>query len=390
VQKRQLIITAVVLEGRSPTEVAATYGVARSWVNTLVKRYLAEGETAYQPRSRRPKNSPRRTADTTVTAIVAERARLTRAGLDAGPHTIAWHLATHQQLTVSPATIWRVLHRAGLVTPAPKKRPKTSYIRFQADLPNETWQTDFTHVPLADGTDSEVLTFLDDHSRKALSITAHRTVTGPAVLTAFINTTNIFGFPASVLSDNGTVFTGRFVGGRSGLENHLHDHHIIKKNSSPGHPQTCGKVERFQQTMKNWLTAQPPPATLPELQAQLDTFITDYNDHRPHRSLNRRTPTAAYLALPKATPQKHGGTIERVRHDHVDADGKLSLRRNAKMHHIGVGRDHAGTPVLMLIQDLNIRIVHATTGQLIRALTLDPTRDYQPTGRSRYEKWRTP
>ncbi|WP_345455504.1 DDE-type integrase/transposase/recombinase, partial [Actinoallomurus oryzae] len=98
---------------------------------------------------------------------------------------------------MSRATISRYLTRHGLITPAPKKRPRSSYIRFQAELPNETWQADFTHYRLADGTDTEILTWLDDHSRYALHVTAWSRVTGPIVRDTFRQAVRTHGVPAS-------------------------------------------------------------------------------------------------------------------------------------------------------------------------------------------------
>ena len=381
--KARLVITAVVLEGRQQSEVARTYGVSPGWVSKLVKRFRAEGETAYEPRSRRPKHSPRALPPATVALITTTRKQLVDRGHDGGPHTIAWHLEHHHDLVVSPATISRVLTRTGLVTPEPKKRPKTSYLRFEADQPNETWQSDFTHYPLADGTDVEILTFLDDHSRYALAITAHRPVTGADVLATFRTAMSDNGIPASTLTDNGLVYTARFRSGRNAFEHQLRRLDIQQKNSHPNHPQTCGKVERFQQSMKNWLRKQPQPTTIAQLQALLDTWRHEYNHTRPHRSLNRRTPAAAYQSRPKATPTgATTGTHERIRYDRVDGQGKVTLRHDSRLHHIGIGRTHARTPVIMLIQDLQIRIVHALTGELLRELTLDPNKGYQPTGRS--------
>jgi len=280
---------------------------------------------------------------------------------------------------VAPATIWRTLQRAGLVIPEPKKRPKSSYIRFEADLPNECWQSDFTHWPLADGTDSEILTWLDDHSRYALSCTAFRPVTVTAVLTTFRANTAIFGPPASTLTDNGLVFTARFRKGRNAFETELRALGIQQKNGHPNHPQTQGKVERFQQTMKKALTQNPAPATLADLQQQLDQFRIEYNQERPHRSLPGTTPAVTYAARPKATPAGTSvGEHNRIRRDTVDSNGKLTLRHNGKLHHIGIGRTLARTPVLMLIQDLDIHIINAVTGEIIRALILDTTKDYQP------------
>jgi len=386
VSKARLVITAVVVEGRSPTEVARTYGVARSWVYKLVERYRAEGDVAFEARSRRPRTRPDATPTATVELVVGLRRRLSAQGLDAGADTIGWHLQHHHHIAVSRATIYRILRRHDLVVAEPKKKPKSSYIRFQAEQPNETWQADFTHHRLADGQDIEILTWLDDHSRYALSVTAHQRVTGPTVVTTFRNTIAEHGIPFSTLTDNGLVFTTRFSNlgrtSRNGLENELVKHRVRQKNSRPNHPTTCGKVERFQQTMKKWLRAQPTPTTIVELQAQLDAFVDNYNHQRPHRSLpHHATPAVAYTTRPKATPGNHHPDTEfRVRHDRIQS-GRVSLRVNGHMHHIGLGRTLDGTRVIMLIDGYNTRIIHAATGEILRTLTIDPNRRYHGTGR---------
>lgn len=379
--RARLVITAVVLEGRSQAEVARAYGVSPSWVSRLVARYQQVGEAAFEPGSRRPLTSPTRTPEATIELIIELRGKLAADGLDAGPHTIAWHLTHNHDRTVAPATIWRHLRAAGLIEPTPSKRPRTSYIRFEADLPNQLWQTDFTHVRLADGTDTEVLTFLDDHSRLVLACTAHHRVRGTDVVTTFHAAISHHGVPAAVLSDNGMVFTTRLAGGRGGrnaFESELARLHIEQRNSRPNHPTTCGKVERVQQTLKKWLTGRPRAQNLTELQTLLDTWREHYNTARPHSSLKNRTPAATYAARAKAHPVGGAGTHQRIRHDHIDDNGKLTLRISGRLHHIGIGRTHARTPVIMLIADLDVRIVHAITGELLRDLTIDPTRDYQP------------
>src|SRR3954452_5649927 len=383
--KARLVLTALFIERQTPGEVARRYGVHRSWVYRLKERYEAEGEAAFEPRSRRPNSSPTATAEATVELILEIRAKLTAQGHDAGPATIAWHLAQQHRLAVSAATISRKLTTAGLVATQPQKRPRSSYVRFEASLPNETWQSDFTHYRLADGTDVEILSWLDDCTRFLLYVSAHRRVTGPIVLASFRASVQANGIPASTLTDNGMVFTTRFArgrGGRNGLEAELRRLHVAQKNSRPNHPTTCGKVERVQQTMKNWLRAQPDqPSTLAELQTLLDRFVDDYNTRRPHRSLPQHaTPAARYTALPKALPagSRDPDTHNRVRHDRIDDSGVITLRHNGRLHHIGTGRTHARTPVVVLVQDLDIRIANAATGELLRELTLDPTRDYQP------------
>ena len=384
--KARLVITALFVDHQTPAEVAARYGVHRAWVYKLKARYEAEGDAALEPRSRRPRTSPTALAPELVDLITRLRNELAEAGLDAGPETIGWHLRHHHGHEVSRATISRTLTRRGLVTPDPRKRPRSSYIRFQAAMPNETWQSDFTHYRLSTGTDVEVISWLDDCTRYALHVSAHLRITTDIVKATFRKTAAQHGVPASTLTNNAMVYTVRFAGGRSGrntFEQELHDRHVVQKNSRPGHPTTCGKVERFQQTLKKWLAAQPvQPATITELQALLDRFSEAYNRHRPHRSIpHRATPAALYDTMPKAVPGEvtDPHTHDRIRHDIVDKAGSVTLRYRSRLHHIGIGRTHAGTCVILLVQDLQIRVVNAATGELLRDLILDPNRDYQPT-----------
>ncbi len=115
------------------------------------------------------------------------------------------------------------------------------------------------------------------------------------------------------------------------------------------------------------------------LQSQLDAFVIVYNQHRPHTSLHKQTPQAVYDTLPKATPgQQASDSHYRLRTDTVDKSGTVTLRHAGKLHHIGIGRTHSGTHIIMLIEELNIRVVNKTTGEIIRKLTLDTNRDYQP------------
>jgi transposase len=209
--KARLVITAVTVEKRPVSEVARSYGVARSWICALLARYRAEGQAAFEPRSRRPKTSPAAISDDAIELIVRLRKELSGRGLDAGPHTICWHLRHHHQVTVSAATVSRYLTGAGLVIPEPAKRPKSCCLRFAADLPSECWQSGLTRCRLtrpdgSPGPDAEILGWLDDHSRLVLSLTAHRRVTGPIVLAAFRAAVATYGPPASTLTDIQAVF----------------------------------------------------------------------------------------------------------------------------------------------------------------------------------------
>jgi transposase InsO family protein len=376
----QLVVTAVLVEGRSKSEVAREYGVSRRWVITLVQRYLVEGQAGLEPRSRRPLTSPQRTAQDLEDEVVALRKDLDRDGHEAGAATIAFHLQQRHGTSPAVSTIWRVLSARGFVTAQPHKRPKSSYLRFAAEQPNERWQLDITHWTLCDGTDVEILNLLDDHSRVCLGSDTLRVFKARDVDDSFRKAAASYGDPASMLSDNGAVFTGRSRrGGRVVLEVTLNARGITFRHSRPYHPQTCGKVERFHQTLKKWLTHQPRAQTLRQLQAQLDAFRAYYNTVRPHRALGRRTPQQAYDARPKAVPT--GTPLDdshyRIRHDKIDSSGVFTLRHNSRLHHIGIGRRHAGTDILVLAHDLHIQVL-TTDGELLRELQLDPNKDYQP------------
>ncbi len=242
--KRRLVITAV-LAGSSQSEVARTYGVSQGWVSRLMARYAAEGEAAFEPRSRRPHTSPAATPPPTVELVLRLRKQLTEAGLDAGADTVGWHLTHHHQTTLSRATIHRILTRAGTVTPQPAKRPKASYLRFQAEMPNETWQSELTHYRLATGADIEIISWLDDHSRYALHVSAHPRITAPIVVATFTQAAAEHGYAASTLTDNGTVYTTRFAGGRGGrnhLEHEVRRRNVVQKNSRPSPQMTDART----------------------------------------------------------------------------------------------------------------------------------------------------
>jgi len=380
--KTRSIILSVVLEGRSQAETARRYDVTEAWVSILVRRYRSEGTAAFEPRSRRPNTSPTKISEPTVKAIIDIRTTLSDQGLDAGPETIRWHLLQQGMAAPSVSTIRRYLVAAGLIKPEPKKRPKSSYIRFEAALPNETWQTDMCHWRLYNGADTEILSWIDDHSRYALSVTVHKRVNAPIVVETFHKTAQTNGYPASVLSDNGMYFTARFArGGKSGpnhIQTVLADMGIKQKHSRPNHPTTCGKVERFQQTLKKWLRAQPRVNRRIDLQEQINAFIHVYNHQRPHRSLGRTTPNVAYNRLPKAQPGNDPRTEHRIRRDIIDNTGKITIRHKGHLYKIGIGRAHKRRAVIALIDNLDIRIIDTQTGELLGQLTLDTTRTYQP------------
>jgi transposase InsO family protein len=380
----RLVVTAVRIEGRTKAEVSRDYGVSPRWVYELCRRFDSEGEAGLEPRSRRPRRSPQRVAEALEDEIVELRKALTDEGLDAGAHTIAYHLTKRHGAAHSVATIWRILSRRGFVTPQPQKRPRSSFVRFEAAMPNERWQADITHWRLGGGKEVEILNVIDDHSRFLVASDARATTKAADVVGASIEPLRPHGFPASLLSDNGAVFTAAPRGGRCAIEIELDSLGISYRHSSPYHPQTCGKVERFHQTLKRWLARQEAGGERPRAPGQA----------RPLRELLQRGPaapgdrpadprrgvrssaegdaTAAGVRSPDPLPGPTGQGRHH-RHDHASPQSRL--------HHIGLGRRLIGTRVLVLVADLDVRVL-SEDGELIRRLTLDPARDYQPHGRS--------
>jgi transposase InsO family protein len=375
----RFLVEAHLKEGRPVGELARDYRVSRSWIYKLLARYRRDGPAGLEPKSRRPHRSPTRIADLWEEEIVMLRKELVDAGFDAGAETIQFHLAERHPKVPSVPTIWRVLRARGFVTPQPHKRPRSSFRSFVADYPNECWQTDVTHVPLADGTTMEVLNFIDDHSRLCVASRVFAVVRAPDVVRTLHRAAGQWGYPAAVLSDNGAIYTGNARHGAiAAMEYELLGLGIDIKHGRPYHPQTQGKVERFHQTLKRYLDQQDPPETKRQLQGQLDRFVTYYNERRPHRGVGRRTPRQAYDALGKAAPS--GTPIDvvgyRVRRDKVSESGTITIRHLSQLHHIGLGRRYAGRRVLVLVAGLEIRVL-SLNKELIRRLTLDVTKNYQ-------------
>lgn len=354
------------------------HGISRESFYVWRRRYQAEGLDGLEPRSRAPGRNPRRIAPATEDAIVALRKQLENAGVDAGPATIQWHLGRRGHRAVpSEATIWRVLVRRGFVVPEPRKRPKSSFRRFESTAPNELWQADCIDWVIATGA-VKILSFLDDHSRVALRVKALAEATSHATWDTFSEASERWGVPLGQLSDNGLNFSGRLRGFEVYFEHQLRAIGVVPKTARPFHPQTCGKVERFQQTLKKWLRRQPLAADLAELQAQLDTFVAYYNHQRPHRGIGRITPAERWAATPPAVnlgvalPSPTQATTVVVSRTGVVALGRYRI--------------HIGAPWRDRTARIHYDDTHAAVfidHRLVRALQLDPNRNYQPSGRPR-------
>jgi transposase InsO family protein len=228
--------------GRPIKELAAAHDVSARWLFKLLRRYRLEGAAGLEPRSRRPKTSPTRIADLYEDEIVALHKALADDGLDAGAATIHFHLAQRSTRPPSVSTIFRVLKARGFVTLSPKKRPKSSIKRFVADLPNETWQADMTHVEFGGGQVYEVLNMIDDHSRLCVASRAMKVVKANDVVRVLHKAAESWGYPASFLSDNGLIFSTQRHHQVAGVtEQELFALGIEAKHARPYHPQTWWK-----------------------------------------------------------------------------------------------------------------------------------------------------
>src|ERR1700745_133570 len=244
-QLARFLVEAVVLGKQSPNQLVREHPISRSWFYELLARYRRDGPAALEPKSHRPRACPHQVDQAVVAALLELRAQLPSTGLDAGPQTILHHLGSRFDQTPSRVTVWRILKRQGLITPEPHKRPKASFIRFEAQLPNELSQTDATEWHLADLGKVEILNLIDDHSRLCLASVAVRTVKAADALQTFYAAVEEYGLPARFLSDNAAVFSGKSRRGRVALESELDRLGVDCIHSTPHPPQTRRTGESF-------------------------------------------------------------------------------------------------------------------------------------------------
>lgn len=367
------LTAAVTGAGLNVAEFCREQGISRSTFYKWRARYGSEGLAGLEERSRRPNTAGLGMALQVEGRIVELRKELIGDGLDAGSASIRQYLiAEGVEGVPSEASIWRALGRRGFITAQPQKRPRSSYRSFTFEMVNGCWQLDHYDWALADGTKVQIIDVIDDHSRMAHA-RAVPVVTGGDVWDTFLETAQQWGLPSMVLTDNGLVYNGHRRNITVAFETNLRLLGIKPISSSPYHPQTCGKVERFHQTEQQWLRARPPAATLTELNQLLDQFIAIYNHHRPHRSLNGATPAATHNTGPKAGPADRPLTTpQRITTARVAIDGTVWSRP----WRIALGRPHAGREVTVIIDDDQGYVF--ADDQLLRRLTLDPNRQHQP------------
>jgi transposase InsO family protein len=349
--------------------------ISRQTFYKFRRRFGEGGLAGLQDQSRRPHCSPRQTPAAVEEVVLRKRKQLLEQGLDHGPQSIVWALERDEVTVPSRSTVWRILTRHGVIVPQPHKRPKSATKRFVFSRPNECWQSDWTQWELADATPVAIAGSLDDHSRYVLALRAgigHGTA--ELVWSVMLAGITECGIPSMSLTDNGIVYTGRRFNFESAFEADLRALGTRTINSAPFHPQTCGKIERFWQTLKKWLRARPAPATIAELNDLLEQFRTFYNHHRPHRALRGATPAEVFRATPVARPADRPLPAPVfVTHHTV---GKKSGNLFVPPYKVNVGLRWAGHQCDAIRDGDHIVIFSGTT--LVRELTADPSRNYQP------------
>ena len=362
-------IAGAELESLNVAAFCRDHGISRRWFYEIRRRFQLEGEVGLEPRSRAPRRVANRTPVAVEELIVSLRKELQDVGLDAGAGTIRWHLEQRGVGQVpSEATIWRILSRRGFIIPTPSKRPPRSLVRFAAERANECWQIDATHWRVGDGTAVEIINVIDDCTRVCVAARAVTgAVTGVTAWETLLLGARRWGLPARVLSDNGAAFTSKlFVDNLAAVG-------ISQGHARPYHPQTCGKVERFHQTVKQHLRALPPD-TLDELNTVLDEFTVRYNQQRPHRALGRTTPARRFATTPKAGPDSTPITAPTSIHTNtVDGQGRVEI---PGPYSISIGNRYAGAQAVTIRTGNRSHVF--VDHQLVRELTIDPTRRSQP------------
>jgi transposase InsO family protein len=338
-------------------------------------RFGDEGLTGLQERSRRPHYSPGQTAAAVEEVVLDKRKQLIEAGCDHGPQSIEWALQRDEMPDVpSRSTIWRILTRHGVIVAQPHKRPKSATKRFTFSRPNQCWQSDWTQWALADGTPVGIAGSLDDHSRYMPALRAGPgDATGDLVWSVMLAGITECGIPSMSLTDNGFVYTGKWRGFEAAFEANLRALGTVAINSTPFHPQTCGKIERFWQTLKKWLRAQDAPATIDELNDLLEQFRYFYNHQRPHRALVGATPAEAFHATDKARPAERPlpHPVFITRQTVSSSSGNLTVGP----YIVNVGRRWSGHLCDSICDGDHIVIFSRTT--IVRELTANPNRRYQ-------------
>jgi transposase InsO family protein len=306
-EQRYQAVLAVIAGGRGVGEVAAQFGVSRQSVHSWLRLYEDHGLEGLANRSHKPKSIPHQ-MPASVEAAVLELRREHRSW---GPTRLVYELLKRGVVPVPSETgVYRALKRAGLIEPGGRRRRKDTWKRWERGSAMELWQMDIVGgVALRDGTFAKCLTGVDDHSWLCVSAKLMRRELSRTVCDGLEQALARFGVPGQILTDNGKVFTGKpfrppvevlfeKICRENGIENIL---------IAPYSPTTTGKIERFHRSLRAEFLTGRVFDSLHQAQSELDAWVVEYNQSRPHQALAMKTPLEAFTALQVAlVPVKKG------------------------------------------------------------------------------------
>ena len=383
-------VAAFVRPGSSGMNVAATcreLGISRKTFYKYVARYHAIGVQGFFPDSRRPRTSPTRLSVECEDVLVTIRKHEAEAGWDYGADAVLLRLEEQIADGAGPGADWpadrrlparstvnKIFDERGQLAKVPQRKPRRRGRRFERSEVNALWQFDGFDYRLVSGRTATVLHLSDDCSRVDLALQAAVSENSVDVWATFCLAVERYGLPVQVLSDNGAAFSGRRRGWISALERRLVDLGVQAITSRVSHPQTCGKNERGHQRVQKWLARRPPARDIEELQGLLDTYREAYNQRR-NMVLGKLTPHQRFDLGPLATVADLPPAITTLTRHVVSDRGAIGL--DARL--IGIGRAHSGRPTIVFRTGDFVAIF--VNDELVRTLTLDYTRRYQPQDR---------
>src|SRR5438067_9778862 len=347
-EQRYKAVLAVIADGRTVTQVARDWDVARQTVHVWLERYEADGLEGLSNGSHRPAHCPHQMP----AAVEAQLLEMRRAKPYWGARRLALELARKGvQPAPSKSAVYRSLVRAGVIDPLQRQRRRETWKRWERAAPMELWQFDTVHgFLLADGTSAKALTGIDDHSRFCVSarlMTRERT---QAVCDGFSSALKAYGVPAQVLTDNGKVFTGRFAQppvevlfDRICRENGVD--HIL---TQPRSPTTTGKIERFHRSLRVEFNTRQVYRNLKTAQEALDEWVSYYNPQRPHQALEDATPESRFRGG-QDRPRELAPTTERNGENWVSRRVAPNGIVCVDSQHISVGKNFGGSTCDVLV-----------------------------------------
>jgi transposase InsO family protein len=296
-EQRAAFVAAAGVEGANVRAACRAFGISP----TTGYKWLARAAVGdIEERSRRPHGSPGATAADVEEAVLAVR----------GEHPTWGGRKIHHALRLSgvgapqPSTITGILHRHGLIT-AEASQQRRPYRRFEKASANELWQMDFKgHFALTSGVRCHPLTVVDDHSRYGVVLAACADERRSSVVAALISAFRRYGLPDRMLMDNGPPWGTDHEHRHTKLTAWLMRLGIEPIHGRPFHPQTQGKNERFNGTLKREVIAGAAFADLAAVQRRFDAWLEVYNRQRPHQAIGDVPPAQRYREAARRFPER--------------------------------------------------------------------------------------